>query len=141
MEGFSIVNLAPPSTGEPGLNDPDKNNAIPKSFLYDQFHPKSATYTRTAIDEKVDAKLDTNGGVATGTLSYAENQPILTGPQDIPSYGVVTDLLAQKKDTGTFDTKIQNASAKTAVSCDGDLYISVKSNGNKLCDIHEDTIT
>jgi hypothetical protein len=51
---------------------------------------------------------------------------------------VVTDLLNGKKNTGTFDSKIQNATAKTHVSCDGDRYISVRSNGNKLCDLHED---
>lgn len=63
----------------------------------------------------------------------------MTGdPLEIPSRGVVDSLLASKKDTGTFDTKIQNANAKTHVSCDGDRYISVRSNGNKLCDIHED---
>ena len=46
--------------------------------------------------------------------------------------------MATKKNTGTFDTKIQSSTGNAAVSCDGDVYISVKSNGNKLCDIHED---
>jgi hypothetical protein len=66
-----VKNVAPPTAGEPMLNDPDRNDAIPKSFLYDQFHPKENTYNRTAIDEKIVAKLDKNGGTATGTLRYA----------------------------------------------------------------------
>lgn len=53
----------------------------------------------------------------------------------------VDNALLTKKNTGTFDTKIQNSTAKTAVSCDGDRYISIKSNGNKMADLHEDTIT
>ena len=50
----------------------------------------------------------------------------------------VDDGLALKKNTGTFDTKIQNSTAKTAISCDGDRYISIKSNDNKICDVLED---
>jgi hypothetical protein len=76
--GFAVKNVAPPTAGEPMLNDPDRNDAVPKVFLYDHFHPKASTYTRTAIDEKVDAKLDKNGGTATGTLRYSAGQPILT---------------------------------------------------------------
>jgi hypothetical protein len=47
-------------------------------------------------------------------------------------------FLAGKKATGTFDTKIQNATAQSAISCDTDRYLSIKSNGAKLCDILED---
>lgn len=94
------------------------------------------------MDEKVDAKLDKNGGIATGTLRYVSGQPIMTGaPEEIPSRGVVDALLDGKKSTGTFDSKIQSANANTVVSCDGDRYISFKSMGNKLCDVHEDSIT
>lgn len=46
--------------------------------------------------------------------------------------------MALKKNTGTFDTKIQNSTGNTAVSCDGDRYISIRSNGSKLADVLED---
>jgi hypothetical protein len=48
------------------------------------------------------------------------------------------DGLATKKNTGTFDSKIQNSTGNTAVSCDGDRYISIRSNGAKLADVLED---
>jgi hypothetical protein len=50
----------------------------------------------------------------------------------------VDDGLATKKNTNTFDTKIQNATGNTAVSCDGDRYISIRSNNAKLGDVFED---
>ena len=82
--------------------------------------------------------MDADGTKAvTGTLTYAQT-PILLDPLDIPSIGVVESLLDLKRDLTATDTKIQNSTGKTQVSCDGDVYISVKSNGNKLCDIHED---
>lgn len=48
------------------------------------------------------------------------------------------NLLTGKKNTGTFDTKIQNATGLSTISCDTDRYVSIKSNGTKLCDILED---
>lgn len=72
MANQRISGLGPMTPGEPSLNAPDRNDAVPKSFLYEQFHPKDATYTRTAVDEKVDAKLNRDGtNTATGTLKYA----------------------------------------------------------------------
>jgi hypothetical protein len=50
----------------------------------------------------------------------------------------VDDGLLLKKNTGTFDTKIQNSTGQSAVSCDSDRYISIKSMNNKLCDVLED---
>lgn len=52
----------------------------------------------------------------------------------------VDTALATKKNTGTFDSKIENATAKTAFQCDTDRYVSIKSNGNKICDILEDEV-
>ena len=67
---------------------------------------------------------------------------VLSGPPTIDLHATTKkytdDGLALKKDTGTFDTKIQNSTAKTTISCDGDRYISVKSNDNKICDVLED---
>lgn len=50
----------------------------------------------------------------------------------------VDDGLALKKNNGTFDTRIQNATNQTAVSCDNDRYISIRSNNAKLGDVFED---
>ena len=45
-----------------------------------------------------------------------------------------------KRDLTAPDSKIRNSTDKTAISCDTDRYISVKSNGNKICDLLEDEV-
>ena len=37
MGNQRISGLAPMTAGEPSLNDADRNDAVPKRFLYDQF--------------------------------------------------------------------------------------------------------
>lgn len=78
---------------------------------------KITTYTKTETDTALVLKAN-----QATTYTKTETDTFLTG----------------KKNTGTFDTKIQNSTGLTAISCDTDRYMSLKSNGTKLCDILED---
>lgn len=61
MANQRVSGLAPMTAGEPGLNDLDRNDAVPKRFLYEQFAQKESVYTKAAADEKIDAKLAADG--------------------------------------------------------------------------------
>jgi len=56
----------------------------------------------------------------------------------LPDDAVTKSQLDLKRDITARDPKIQNANNNTAISCDTDRYISIRSNGNKLGDILED---
>lgn len=73
----------------------------------------------------------------TGALTLAADA---TQPLQPITKQQVDASLATKKNTGTFDSKIENTTAKTAFQCDSDRYLSIKSNGSKLCDILEDEV-
>jgi hypothetical protein len=53
---------------------------------------------------------------------------------------VVKAQLDLKRDTTARDSNIRNSTNNTAISCDTDRYISIKSNGNKIADILEDEV-
>lgn len=53
---------------------------------------------------------------------------------------VVKAQLDLKRDTSARDPNIRNSTNNTAISCDTDRYISIKSNGNKIADIIEDEV-
>lgn len=83
-----------------------------------------------------DEKVSKSGDTMTGFLSL-NAAPTTNLHAATKKY--VDDGLATKKNTG-FDTKIQNSTGFTAISCDSDRYISIKSMNNKLCDILEDEV-
>lgn len=111
-------------TGPLTLPGPPTQNlqATTKKYVDDGLALKAdgaTTYTKTQVDTALTTKADT-------ATTYSKTQ--------------VDTALLLKKDTGTFDTKIRNANDKTAISCDTDRYISIKSNGTKLADVLEDEV-
>lgn len=99
--------------------------------MLDLFDIPSIGIVESLVDEKVAKTGDTMTGKL--TLDGAPTQDLHASTKKY-----VDDGLATKKNTGTFDTKIQNSTGNTAVSCDGDRYISIRSNGSKLADVLED---
>lgn len=59
---------------------------------------------------------------------------------DAVNKGQLDAGLLLKKDTTSFDAKIQNAAGKTSINCAGDRYIDITSNGTKIVSILEDEV-
>lgn len=76
----------------------------------------------------------------TANLNLNSNKVTNLSSGTVNTDAVNKGQLDLKRDLTAPDTKIRNANDKTAVSCDTDRYISVKSNGNKIADILEDEV-
>jgi hypothetical protein len=92
------------------------------------------SYTKTQIDASLATKLNLSGGTMTGNLNMGGHRLIVShNPQvnhDVVNKEFLDLQLATKKNTGTFDTKIQNSTANSSIECSLDNRIDIKVNGN-----------
>jgi hypothetical protein len=91
------------------------------------------SYTKSEVDAADALKLSLAGGTMTGNLNMGGHRLIQTY-NSVVNHDVVNkeslDIgLATKKNTGTFDAKIQHTSANSAIDCSAANKIDLKVNG------------
>ena len=162
MSNFSVTGLPDLSNdfSVGPLGDPEGTHAVRKRYLRQNFATladnelkanQSTTYTKTETDASLILKAnqsttynktETDASLLLkGDKTYVDSQDELKADKLTTYTKTEADtLLLGKKNTGTFDSKIQNSTGLSAISCDGDRYISIKSNGNQLGQILEDEV-
>jgi len=91
------------------------------------------SYTKTEVDAADALKLNLAGGTMTGNLNMGGNR-LISSHNPAVNHDVVNkeflDIgLATKKNTGTFDAKIQHSSTNSAIECSAANKIDLKVNG------------
>ena len=113
-------------------NKADKATTYTKTEANTLLATKTNTSTTTALTNRV---VDVEGSAALNATN------IQTLSNDLSAnYNTKTQDTALFKPIAQIESKIKNSTEKTAISCDSDRYISIKSNNNKICDILEDEI-
>ncbi len=91
---------------------------------------QSTTYTKIESDARF---LNLAGGSLTGNLDTQGHRVIVTrNPtllHDVVNKETLDTGLNTKKNTGTFDTKIQNSTEDSSLDCSGSNQIDIKVNG------------
>ena len=107
-------------------------DVVNKEFLDSNLNLKTNVSTTNALTNRV---TDVEGATILNTdaiISLSNNLST--------NYNSKTEDTDLFKPIDQIESKIQHASELSAISCDGNRYISVKSNGNKICDILEDEV-